>query len=253
MSPLPTSSVSEGKSGISKKSVIAAVTGLALLGFAAVATTSGHVGAQRTLAARTLQEEADFKPSTDFFTRQSFRGQFADSKAFTADFNALTPAVGLGGEAKTASVTSVPALWGEGVALVTIDLLPCGQNAPHVHPRATEFTYVIEGEKVQMAFVEENGGRLISNDLTKGQAAFFPKGLAHYQFNDSCKPAKLIAALNSEDFGTQTITTQALKNLPTAGLAAAMGISEEQLATLREGFPGNPVLSEQCNKRCGFA
>jgi hypothetical protein len=39
--------------------------------------------------------------------------------------------------------------------------------------------------KVQMSFVEENGGRLISNELSTGQAALFPKGLIHYQVLDT--------------------------------------------------------------------
>jgi Cupin len=45
-------------------------------------------------------------------------------------------------------VIALPALHGEGIALVTIDLAPCGINIPHVHTRATEFLYAIDAESV---------------------------------------------------------------------------------------------------------
>jgi oxalate decarboxylase/phosphoglucose isomerase-like protein (cupin superfamily) len=104
-----------------------------------------------------------------------------------------------------------------------------------------------------MSFVEENGGRLISNELSTGMAAIFPKGLIHYQYNMGCKPARLLAALSSEDFGTQTVTTTALKNMPDEGLAASMGITVEELAEIRLGFQPNPAQAAQCLKRCGLA
>jgi oxalate decarboxylase/phosphoglucose isomerase-like protein (cupin superfamily) len=104
-----------------------------------------------------------------------------------------------------------------------------------------------------MSFVEENGGRLIANELSTGQAALFPKGLIHYQYNMGCKPARLIAALSSEDFGTQTVTTNALKSMPDEGLAASMGISVKELTQIRSGFQANPAQAADCMKRCGLA
>eukprot|EP00953_Heterococcus_sp_UTEX-ZZ885_P020958 11719-Heterococcus_DN1.PRE.5 len=60
-----------------------------------------------------------------------------------------------------------------------------------------------------------------------------------------CKPARLLAALSSEDFGTQTVTTTALKNMPDEGLAASMGITVEELADIRSGFQPNPAQAAQ--------
>lgn len=137
---------------------------------------------------------------------------------------------------------------------------PCGINLPHVHPRATEILYVTDAapEGVLTAFVEENGGRTITNTITTGNAAFFPQGLAHVQVNMGCTPATMIAALGSDDFGVQTITTTALAGLAAAeglseGLAASLGISEDQLALLVGGFPAGPALgAEACRARCGL-
>jgi Cupin len=44
----------------------------------------------------------------------------------------------------------MPTLWGEGIALVQINLEACGINTLHTHPRSSEFTYVVSGEKVSM-------------------------------------------------------------------------------------------------------
>ena len=195
---------------------------------------------------------------------------------------------------------ALPALHGEGIALVTIDLAPCGINIPHVHTRATEFLYAIDAEsvstpllqtpmlhahfmlplakilrvhiqtishscsllllhrmfndQVQTTFVEENGGRgAITNTIATGQAAFFPKGLVHYQYNTSCKPARLLAALGHEDFGVQTVSTTALANLPTEGLAAALGITQADLTGAIAKFPANPAQSAECLQRCKAA
>jgi oxalate decarboxylase/phosphoglucose isomerase-like protein (cupin superfamily) len=107
--------------------------------------------------------------------------------------------------------------------------------------------------QVQTTFVEENGGRAITNTIATGQAAFFPKGLVHYQYNTSCKPAKLLAALGHEDFGVQTVSTTALANLPSEGLAAALGITQAELTALIAKFPANPAQSAECVQRCTAA
>ena len=78
------------------------------------------------------------------------------------------------------------------------------------------------------------------------------------QVNNGCTPAVMIAALGSDDFGTQTITTAALKGLAGAeglapGIAASLGITEEQLALMIGGFPAGPAAgAEECRKRCGI-
>ena len=72
-----------------------------------------------------------------------------------------------------------------------------------------QMLYTIEGDKLRVAFVEENGGEgAVVNDLYRGDVAFFPQGLIHYQQNLGCDPVTFLAALNSEDPGVVTITTR---------------------------------------------
>ena len=87
-------------------------------------------------------------------------------------------------------------------------------SSPYPAPPALRVTffvqmlYTIEGNQLRVAFVEENGGEgAVVNDLVAGDVAFFPQGLIHYQQNLDCYPATFLAALNSEDPGVVTITT----------------------------------------------
>jgi len=77
-------------------------------------------------------------------------------------------------------------------------------NTPHTHPRATEMLYVVSGE-IQTGFIEENGARIVCNTLTKGRGTLYPRGSIHYQINTGCDPVLFVAALNSEDPGTNQI------------------------------------------------
>jgi Cupin len=80
----------------------------------------------------------------------SHRGQFNKTTDFVIDINNASATTGAGGVARSAGVAQMPTLWGEGIALVQLNLEPCGINTLHTHPRASEFTYVVEGEKVYM-------------------------------------------------------------------------------------------------------
>ena len=108
-------------------------------------------------------------------------------------FNLLgTPnRVGTGGNSKSAFVSDFPALAGNGISSVIFHVEPCGINLPHVHPRATEMFYVIEGS-FQTGFLEENGGRLILNNLNQGETTIFPQGLLHFEQNLGCKNGTFI-------------------------------------------------------------
>lgn len=57
--------------------------------------------------------------------------------------------------------------------------------------------------KLRTAFVEETGATRgpIVNDLSAGDATFFPLGLIHYQQNLECEEASYVAAVGSEDPG----------------------------------------------------
>ena len=70
---------------------------------------------------------------------------------------------------------------------------------------------LVEGEKMEFGFVLENqlvGPKQnpeVAGYLNAFEATVFPQGSIHYQFNNNCKPATFVAALNSEDPGTSQI------------------------------------------------
>ena len=80
-----------------------------------------------------------------------------------------------GGNSRVAEIDSFPSLAGQGVSASLVTLLPCATNTPHVHPRATQLFYVIAGS-FRVAFVEENGGRVVQNDVVAGDLTHFPQG-----------------------------------------------------------------------------
>jgi hypothetical protein len=102
-------------------------------------------------------------------TRAQFRSQFKASD-FVFDLGGSeSVSSGNGGEARVADQNSMKVLSGEGVASTQFIVEPCGINLPHVHPRATEFLYLIQGDFLRTGFVEENGGRSIVNDIKSGE------------------------------------------------------------------------------------
>ncbi|CEL97078.1 unnamed protein product [Vitrella brassicaformis CCMP3155] len=189
-------------------------------------------------------------------SRRAFRNQFDESSDFIFDFNtarAEADTNGQGGAVTGASVSQWPALSGHGLSHTLVDLAPCSINTPHVHPRATEIIYIIKG-RVSVGFAEENGGRIVTNDVKEGDTAFFPHTLIHWQFNPTCEPAQFIATLNSDDGGVQTIA-QAFFGLPDDVLATALGVDEYEVAVLREELPAGPALGlqrEECRRKCGL-
>ena len=59
------------------------------------------------------------------------------------------------------------------------ELAPCALVAPHVHPRGTELLFVYEGA-VTLGWSEENGGRVLENNITAGSSGFVPQGLINW-------------------------------------------------------------------------
>ncbi|CAM9752540.1 unnamed protein product, partial [Ectocarpus sp. 13 AM-2016] len=129
-----------------------------------------------------------------------------------------------GFQIRAATLGQIPALDGQGIAMALVNLDACTINLPHIHPRATEMQYVINGEHLRVAFVEENGGEgAVVNDLSQGDVTFFPQGLIHYEQNLGCEPVTFLAALNNDDPGAVTITTRFFE-LPTEAIQVRAGI-----------------------------
>ncbi len=138
------------------------------------------------------------------------------------------------------------------VSLIRTQLEPCGLILIHEHPRPSEILYVNKGRHVFVGFVEEDGGRMITNNLRKGDVTLFPETLMHFQQNLGCEDAELISFLSSEDPGYVTIGAQSFK-FPTEIVADSYGMSEEYVERLRKGMPYNPVEArDECRKRCKY-
>ncbi|WOH04439.1 hypothetical protein DCAR_0623848 [Daucus carota subsp. sativus] len=109
----------------------------------------------------------------------------------------------MGSAVTPASVMKLPGLNALGISMARIDYAGGGLNPPHLHPRASELAYVLEGE-LEMGFITTKDV-LISKVCKKGEMFVFPKALVHYQKNNQKSPASLLVAFNSQFPGTQPI------------------------------------------------
>ncbi|CAN0344326.1 unnamed protein product, partial [Pylaiella littoralis] len=150
------------------------------------------------------------------------------------------------------NVNQLPALDGYGISMALVNLDPCTINLPHLHPRATEISYVISGG-FRTAFVEENGGEgAVVNDLVAGDVTLYPQGLIHYQQNLGCEPAVFLAALSSEDPGAVTVAT-AFFNLPIDAVTGTLDVVDTEVQALIDALPMAPAMARrECLMTCGL-
>ncbi|CAN0444968.1 unnamed protein product, partial [Ascophyllum nodosum] len=161
-----------------------------------------------------------------------------------------------GVQVRAALFQTLPALEGQGLTMAVFNVEACAANPPHIHPRAAEIIYMLEGD-LRVGFTEENGGtRAIINDISQGDVTLFPQGLVHYQQNLGCSPATFVAALNSEDPGTSVITTN-LFNLPIEAIKArtraVLPVDDTDLEAIITALPTVLTTSRQeCLEECGL-
>ncbi|KNC79056.1 hypothetical protein SARC_08543 [Sphaeroforma arctica JP610] len=180
----------------------------------------------------------------DNFDNEDFVFDFTDSNKVTVD------SLGLGGNIQPVNLEEFPIMQLAGMSYSRFSIGPCGINLPHVHPRATESLYMIEGQ-VTLGFVSTED-RLIMNDLEKDQVTFFPKGHLHYQQNMNCENAEFISILDNEDPGVLVVSS-ALLSLPDEALTATFNEDQALIAQLRLGLPEGPARARsECLARCGL-
>ncbi|KAF4355276.1 hypothetical protein CsatB_029056 [Cannabis sativa] len=146
----------------------------------------------------------------------------------------------VGSSVNAVDVTKIPGLNTLGISFVRIDYAPYGQNAPHTHPRGTEILTVVEGT-LYVGFVTSNqdGNRLISKVLNKGDVFVFPIGLIHFQANIGHIPAVAFAALSSQNAGTITIANAVFGSTPPINpdvLAQAFKLEKNIVEYLQKQF-----------------
>jgi len=209
---------------------------------------TSYSGTHQTSYGGTHQGQiVDPNPNTALGRRQAF-----DKNDFVFDLAGSTPVSTPAGTIQPLGVSQLPSLAGQGVSYTLFNIEPCGINLPHVHPRATELLYVIHGQNLRTAFTEENGGRVIVNDISTGVATFFPEGLIHYQQNLSCEKSTYLSALNHEDPGVVTVTTQFF-SLPEEAIAGSIGEDSNVVRQLIDGLPVGPADGRKsCMIECGL-
>eukprot|EP01018_Ginkgo_biloba_P012509 Gb_16391 [translate_table: standard] len=101
------------------------------------------------------------------------------------------------------NVLQFPGLNTQGMSLVRADFEPGGVNVPHLHPRATEIGYVVEGTLYSGFVTSEN--KLYAKIIHKGDVMVFPRGLVHFQMNIGHGPAVIVGTFNSQNPGLERL------------------------------------------------
>lgn len=136
-----------------------------------------------------------------------------------------------------ANVEKFPGVNTLGISMNRVDLAPGGVNPPHVHPRATELVYVIEGTIIA-GFITTNN-TLFSHKLEKGDVFVFPRGLIHFQQNIGASAAVAITAFNSQLPGAQVLSVSLFGSnppVPEDVLAKAFQISNKAVKKISSKF-----------------
>ncbi|KAH9531233.1 hypothetical protein CY35_19G026700 [Sphagnum magellanicum] len=107
----------------------------------------------------------------------------------------------LGSNVTVAFAAEFPGINTLGISMARVDFAKGGLVPPHTHPRATEIIFVVEGS-LFVGFVSTDE-TLFATTLHKGDVFVFPRGLLHFDLNVGDGTATTIAALNSQNPGTQ--------------------------------------------------
>ncbi|CAN1226817.1 Putative germin-like protein 2-1 [Linum grandiflorum] len=137
------------------------------------------------------------------------------------------------------TASQIPGLNTQGLSLVRIDFLKGGVNPPHIHPRASEVFVVMEGA-IEVGFITSLPEiRVISKVVKAGEVFVFPSALIHYQKNVGDGPAYALAALNSQNPGTQPVFASVFGSHPKLAadiLSKAIDIDEDIITQLQNKY-----------------
>ncbi|XP_061366270.1 rhicadhesin receptor-like [Gastrolobium bilobum] len=140
----------------------------------------------------------------------------------------------------TANVEKIPGLNTLGVSFTRVDYAPGGVNPPHIHPRASELVFMLEGE-LEVGFIT-TANVLISKTIKKGDIFAFPRGLVQFQKNNGMKPASMISAFDSQLSGTQSIPLTlfaATPPVPDNVLTKAFQMDTKEVNQIKSKFAPN--------------
>jgi len=144
----------------------------------------------------------------------------------------------VGSAVTSANVEKLPGLNTLGVSVSRIDYAPWGVNPPHVHPRATEVIFVLQGS-LDVGFVT-TANRLYAGTVCAGEVFVFPRGLVHYQRNNGGGPAAVLSAFDSQLPGTQPVAEAlfgASPPVPTDVLARSFQVDGGVVEAIKSKIP----------------
>lgn len=67
-------------------------------------------------------------------------------------------------------------------SVAMLNLGPCSMLPPHFHPNAVNYVVAVSGNTTTYMY-QENGARLVTQVLTPGHAAIFPRASMHMMMN----------------------------------------------------------------------
>eukprot|EP00904_Undaria_pinnatifida_P006375 jgi/Undpi1/2868/HiC_scaffold_14.g06245.m1 len=120
-------------------------------------------------------------------------------------------------------------------------------------PRATELLDTIEGNQLQAAFVEENGGEgaVVKRPRPGRRGVLSPRSHS-LPAEPRLLPGNIPGCVNPEDPGVVTITTCFFK-LPIEAIQASLNFDDATLQALIASLPDAPALAQRrCRQRCGL-
>ncbi|EPS40305.1 hypothetical protein H072_5861 [Dactylellina haptotyla CBS 200.50] len=137
-------------------------------------------------------------------------------------------------------------------------LEPCGLNAAHFHPRATQLVVVASGGPLTAGAVWTNAAsaQQFTTKVNTWEMIALPQGSIHYVFNDNCHRTVTVNAFGSEDPWILNVAPSLFK-LNADILDGTLGFPVELNGGTPKEFldniPPSYVLgSMSCLKRCGI-
>nr|XP_010937523.1 germin-like protein 5-1 [Elaeis guineensis] len=96
-----------------------------------------------------------------------------------------------------ANVEKIPRLDSLSIFISCIDYAPNELNPPHTHPCVTKMTFILDVSFITTA------NKVITKTITKDDVFIFPRGLIHFQKNNSDAPTVVIAIFNNKHPGLE--------------------------------------------------
>lgn len=136
-----------------------------------------------------------------------------------------------------ASAANVGGLNTQGLSFARIDYAKGGLVPPHVHPRASEILFVVEGT-LTVGFVDTTN-TLFTETLQRGDLFVFPRGLVHFIYNAAPHTAFTLSSLNSQNPGASLVANALFGAHPPISdtvLEMAFQLSKAQVQHLKKVF-----------------